>query len=38
MIEVTKHTRDVLLGVAKKKRIYIEGNFLKILQAPKGDT
>ena len=38
MIEVTKHTRDVLLGVAKKKRIYIEGNFLKILQAPKGDN
>ena len=38
MIEVTKHTRDVLLEVAKKKKIYVEGNFLKILKAPKDDT
>ena len=36
MIPITKHTRDVLLEVAKKKKIYVEGNFLKILQAPKG--
>lgn len=38
MIPITKHTRDVLLEVAKKKKIYIEGNFLKILQAPKDDV
>ena len=37
MIEITEHTRNVLLEVAKKKKIYVEGNFLKILQAPKGD-
>lgn len=38
MIEVTKHIRDVLLNVAKKKRVYVEGNFLKLLKSPKGDT
>ena len=38
MIEVTKHTRDILLQVAKSKRVYVEGNFLKLLKAPKGDT
>ena len=38
MIEVTKHTRDILLEVAKKRRIYVEGNFLKLLKAPKDDT
>jgi len=37
MIEVTEHTRDVLLEVAKKRKIYVEGSFLKILKAPKGD-
>ena len=37
MIEVTKHTRDVLLQVAKQKRIYVEGSFLKILKAKDGD-
>ena len=37
MIEVTKHTRDILLEVAKKKKIYVEGNFLKLLKAPKDD-
>ena len=37
MIEVTEHTRNVLLEVAKKKKIYVEGNFLKLLKAPKGD-
>lgn len=37
MIEVTKHTRDVLLEVAKNKKIYVEGNFLKLLKAPKDD-
>lgn len=38
MIEVTKYTRDILLEVAKKKKIYVEGNFLKLLKAPKDDT
>jgi len=37
MIEVTEHTRNVLLEVAKKKKIYVEGNFLKLLKAPKED-
>ena len=37
MIEVTGHTRNVLLDVAKKKRIYVEGNFLKLLRPVKGD-
>src|SRR5210317_1641958 len=38
MIEVTKHIRDVLLNVAKKKRVYVEGNFLKLLKSPQGDV
>jgi len=37
MIEVTEHTRNVLLDVAKKKKIYVEGSFLKLLKSPKGD-
>jgi len=37
MVEVTEHTRNVLLEVAKKRKIYVEGSFLKILKAPKGD-
>lgn len=37
MIEITEHTRKILLEVAKKKKIYIEGSFLKLLQAPKND-
>ena len=37
MIEITEHTRNVLLEVAKKKKIYVEGSFLKILKAPRGD-
>jgi Fe2+ transport system protein B len=38
MIEITEHTRNVLLEVAKKKKIYVEGNFLKLLKAPNGDV
>src|SRR6056300_1260055 len=38
MIKVTEHTRNVLLEVAKQKKVYVEGNFLKILKAPDGDT
>ena len=37
MIEITEHTRNVLLEVAKKKKIYVEGNILKLLKASKGD-
>jgi len=37
MIEITEHTRNVLLEVAKKKKIYVEGSFLKILKALPGD-
>jgi hypothetical protein len=37
MIEITEHTRNVLLEVAKKKKIYVEGSFLKILESPPGD-
>ena len=37
MIEVTEHTRNTLLEVAKKKKIFVEGSFLKILKAPEGD-
>jgi Fe2+ transport system protein B len=37
VIEITEHTRKILLEVAKKKKIYIEGNFLKLLHAPKDD-
>ena len=37
-MEVTKEVKDVLLTLAKKKRIYLEGNILKVLKAEKGDT
>lgn len=36
-MKVTQYTRDVLLGVAKEKKIYVEGNFLKLLEAEDGD-
>lgn len=38
MIKITEYTRNVLLEIAKTKKIYVEGNFLKLLQAEKGDT
>jgi hypothetical protein len=38
VIQVTKHTRDVLLQVAKEKKIFIEGNFLKIIKSADGDV
>ena len=37
-MEVTKEVKDVLLTLAKKKRIYLEGNILKVLKAENGDT
>ena len=36
-MEVTKEVKDVLLTLSKKKRIYLEGNILKVLKAEKGD-
>jgi len=37
-MEVTKEIKDVLLTLVKKKRIYLEGNILKVLKAEEGDT
>jgi len=37
-MKISKEARDVLLKVAKEKRIYVEGNFLKLLEADKGDS
>ena len=37
-MEVTKEVKDVLLTLAKKKRIYLEGNILKVLKAEEGDN
>lgn len=37
-MEVTKEVKDVLLTLSKKKRIYLEGNILKVLKAKEGDT
>lgn len=38
MIEVSDYTREVLLNVAKTKKIYVEGNFLKLLKAKPNDS
>ena len=37
-MKVTQYTRDVLLEVARQKKIFVEGNFLKLLEAEDGDT
>lgn len=37
-MEVTKEVKEVLLYFAKNKKIYLEGNILKILKAEEGDT
>ena len=31
MIKVTKHTRDLLLEIAQTKKVYLEGNLLKLI-------
>jgi hypothetical protein len=36
-MELTKTDRDLLLKIAKDKKIYLEGNIVKILKAPEGD-
>ena len=35
---ITKVTRDGLLKLAKEKRVFLEGNMLKVLEAESGDT
>jgi hypothetical protein len=35
---VNKITRDFLLEIQKTRRIFLEGNILKIIQAEDGDT
>jgi len=37
-LKVTQHTRDILLKIAKEKKIYVEGNFLKLLEAEDKDV
>jgi Fe2+ transport system protein B len=33
MIKVTKHTRDLLLDISKDKKIFLEGNILKVISS-----
>jgi len=35
---ITKHTRDLLLDIAKTKKVFLEGNILKIIQVDDGDV
>ena len=37
-IQVSKHTRDLLLKLQKEKRVILEGNILKILCHEEGDA
>ena len=37
-MKISKQARDILLEVAKHKKIYVEGNFLKLLEADDGDS
>ena len=36
-MKIQKSTRDILLEIAKHKRIYVEGNFLKLIEPEEGD-
>ena len=36
-MKIQKSTRDILLEIAKKKKIYVEGNFLKLIEPEEGD-
>ena len=38
MKTLNKDTRNCLLEIANEKRVYLEGNFLKLLEAEEGDT
>ena len=37
-MKATPEVRDILITFAKEKKIYLEGNILKILKAEEGDT
>ena len=37
-MKVTPEVKEVLLSFAKEKKVYLEGNILKILKAEDGDT
>lgn len=37
-MKATPEVKDVLITLAKEKKIYLEGNILKILKAEEGDT
>lgn len=37
-MEVTKEVKEVLLHFAKNKKVYLEGNILKVLKPADGDT
>ena len=37
-MKATPKVRDILITFAKEKKIYLEGNILKILKAEEGDT
>lgn len=36
-MNIAKVTRDGLLRLAKEKKVFLEGNFLKVIEAEKGD-
>jgi len=35
---INKQTRDTLLDIAKNKKVFLEGNLLKIIESEDGDT
>ncbi len=37
-MEISQQTRDLLLKLSKEKKVYLEGNLLKVLKAKKEDT
>jgi hypothetical protein len=37
-MRVNKETRDLLLEIQKTKRIFLEGNILKVIEAEEGDS
>ena len=36
-MKIQKSTRDILLEIAKHNRVYVEGNFLKLIEPEEGD-
>jgi len=37
-MEISQQTRDLLLKLSKEKKVYLEGNLLKVLKAKREDT